>query len=140
MAMEQVSLQELQRLNDAINFTFEAIRRVAPQLAVLQQMAQGQNQLGGFGMGFGQQLPWHQMQYGSPFGQQLPWQQMQYGSAFGQQLPWHQQYGAGFGVSPWSQQVSPFGPLGQVGMGGYGLGGIGQYGIPQYPIAQQRPF
>ena len=43
MAIEQqVNVQELQRLNDAIVATMEAIRRVVPQLAVLQHAQQSQ--------------------------------------------------------------------------------------------------
>ena len=39
---QQVNVQELQRLNDAITLTMDAIRRVAPQIALLQQAQQQQ--------------------------------------------------------------------------------------------------
>ena len=37
MTTEQVNVQELQRLNEAITLTIDAIRRTAPQLSQLQQ-------------------------------------------------------------------------------------------------------
>jgi hypothetical protein len=71
-----VNVQELQRLGDAINMTMEAIRRVAPQIAFLQQQATPFGAQQGFGAGAGVGVgvnPWLQQQQGwSPqSGQQL---------------------------------------------------------------------
>jgi hypothetical protein len=110
MTMENVNLQELQRLNEAISVTFDAIRRVAPQLQAIQQMAQ-------------MQVPWQQQPYGvgmppqhlvpllqhlvQQFGQQQnPWTQYQQPFHFGQQ-PWGQPFGMGQPQYP--QQYQPFG-------------------------------
>jgi len=71
MTLEHVNVQELQRLGDAINMTMEAIRRVAPQIALLQQQA---NPYGGFGPGVGVGVnPWMQAQpsWAPQYGQQL---------------------------------------------------------------------
>jgi hypothetical protein len=116
---QQVNVQELQRLNDAIATTLDAIRRVAPQLAMLQQhqLFGGIGQFGvgvpfgGIGQhlgipGIGVGMPWHQQmstpwtqQYGSPWA--TPFQTQPYSTPWTQQ-PWTQQYG-----SPWTQQY-PF--------------------------------
>jgi hypothetical protein len=131
---QQVNLQELQRLNDAITMTFEAIRRVAPQLQLLQQQAlwaaQPQQQLGfnfgvppwaqqgaQLGAQFGGQpygMPQHQMPfYGQPFGQSV-------GQPFGQ--PFGQSVGQPFGQSPlFGVQPSIFGQSPVVGQPYYGM-------------------
>ena len=138
MALEQqqVNVQEIQRLNDAITITLDAIRRVAPQLAMLQQqqmlqqlsgfgggMGQQQSPFGGIGQQFGggmgqqfgggmgqQQVPYHLLQ--QLFSQQVPFGMGgvgQYGAGGG--MPWQQQYGM---QQPWhqQQQFSPFGQRG----------------------------
>src|SRR5215813_1466725 len=137
MALEQVNVQELQRLGDAINMTMEAIRRVAPQIAVLQQQTNpyGAQQGFGTGIGFGAQ-PWVQPQ--------LPWQQQ-----YGQQL--YPQPQPLFGI-PFlgGGQTAPIDPitaaylqghlhgvrsvLSQTGVGGF----VGQpFGFPNPLMAQQ---
>jgi hypothetical protein len=127
MALEQqqVNVQEIQRLNDAITITLDAIRRVAPQLAMLQHQ-QLMQQMSPFG-GVGGQLPYVLQQL---LGQQSPFGGMgQYG--FGSQMPF-----SGIG-----QQG--FGGIGQQGFGGIGqqLGGIGQHVLPyllQHLVTQQQ--
>lgn len=93
MTLEHVNVQELQRLGDAINMTMEAIRRVAPQIAMLQQQATPFGVQHGFGTGVGAGgvNPWTQPQ-------QQSWQPQ-----YGQQLYPPQPYGAqpfapGFGA------------------------------------------
>jgi hypothetical protein len=80
-----VNVQELQRLNEAITLTLDAVRRVAPQLAQLQAMTYAhtlQPNIGGYGM------------FGSPFGV----------GGIGATLPT-----LGFGgVSPFGVGVDPF--------------------------------
>jgi hypothetical protein len=142
MAMEQVNLQELQRLNDAITLTFEAIRRVAPQLQALQQVwpqmigqqgipgvygqqipgIYGQPVMGGYGY-----YPQHLSQLG--WGTQHPFAQLaQQGLSpwtvgYGVQQTWPQT----MGFDPFSRQQIPMG----VPFAGFG-GGAQQY--------TQRPF
>jgi hypothetical protein len=134
---QQVNLQELQRLNDAITMTFEAIRRVAPQLQLLQQQAlwATQPQLG-YGIGQGGVPHWAQQasQLGvQPFG--MPHQMPIFGQAFGQ--PYGQSFGQTFGQSPVVGQPSPFGIFGQQPV-------VGQpyYGMPfnGYPQSYQPRF
>jgi hypothetical protein len=147
MAIEQVNLQELQRLNDAILLTYEAIRRVAPQLQMLSQL-QGQ-----FGVGGPMVNPWQQQQYGIGYGMN-PWQQ--------QQLPFGQQHlglfgmgHPGIGQGLFGQQGIGQGLFGQQGIGQglfgqqpfggigqqYGVPQLGQFGIGQSPFGQgQVPF
>jgi hypothetical protein len=135
MTMEQVNLQELQRLNDAITVTYEAIRRVAPQLQAVQQMAQMQvpwQQPYGFGM---QQQPQHQQQHLLlPILQQLVQHLVQ---SQGQQQPWSQM--PHFGQQPSPQTQSPFGFGQQLGQMPFGMG---QQFSPQTqsPFGQQTPF
>jgi len=86
MALEQVNVQELQRLGDAINMTMEAIRRVAPQIALLQQQTNPYGTQQGLGTAgvFGAQ-PWGTPQFGfqPQYGQQLyPQQPQQFGVPF----------------------------------------------------------
>jgi hypothetical protein len=86
--MEQVNLQELQRLNDAINLTFDAIRRVAPQLQALQhywlQQQIGMSQPYSYGQPYGQAFqPFGIPQMQHPFAQQFGWQQPGWGLPFG---------------------------------------------------------
>jgi len=74
MTLEHVNVQELQRLGDAINMTMEAIRRVAPQIAFLQQQASPFGTQVGYGVGAGLGVnPWAQPQpaWVPQFGQQL---------------------------------------------------------------------
>ncbi len=128
MALEQqqVNVQEIQRLNDAITITLDAIRRVAPQLAMLQQQ-QLMQQMSPFGIGMGQ-VPYGvgQQQLGQfPILQHLL-NQMQYGGGVGQ-FPILQQLlsqfggggGGGIGQHPLLQQLMSQMP--------YGGGGIGQH-------------
>src|SRR5581483_7016281 len=123
MEQQQVNVQELQRLNDAITMTMEAIRRVVPQLGfgnpwqadpLTQAYVQGHahalrhilSQVGG-GVG----LPGVPQQFGAP------WQQpQQYGvpQQFGAQQYGAQQYGV-----PWQHQ---------------------QFGASPFVNLQQRPF
>ena len=132
MTMENVNLQELQRLNEAITVTFDAIRRVAPQLQALQQMAQ-------------LQVPWQQ-----PFGAGM---QQPYGvgiqhpllqhlvQQLSQQNPWTTQYpqplhwgvGQSFGQQPFGIGQQPFG----IGQQPFSFGQ--QYGQVPFGIGQQ-PF
>jgi len=93
MTMENVNLQELQRLNEAITVTFDAIRRVAPQLQALQQITQ-------------MQVPWQQpfgvgMQ--SPFGMQQP-----YGVGMQHPLLQHLVQQLSQPQHPWTQYQQPF--------------------------------
>jgi hypothetical protein len=121
MALEQqqVNVQELQRLNDAITVTMEAIRRVAPQLALLQQ--QQLQQLYGL-----QQQPPFGMQMGIPFG------------LGGVQDP----------ITAQLLQHQALRNLYQQGLGIGGIGGIGQSMVPfgnpwqqqQYGASFQQPF
>jgi hypothetical protein len=135
MTMENVNLQELQRLNEAITVTFDAIRRVAPQLQALQQMAQLQvpwQQPFGIGMqqpyavGMQHPLLQHLVQHlVQQLSQQNPWTQYQ------QPIHWGmgQQYQP-FGQSPFGISQQPFSFGQQYGQVPFGIGqqpfGIGQ--------------
>jgi hypothetical protein len=111
MTLEQVNVQELQRLNDAITITMDAIRRVAPQLAWigLQQSWQPAHPLA--------QLAYSQQ----PFGVQHPFGIGQSPFGIGQQL--------GLGQSP-------FGIGQQLGFGQSPFG-IGHYGVQPFGVGQQ---
>jgi hypothetical protein len=108
---QQVTLQELQRLNDAIVLTVESIRRVLPHLqqqALLAQLGMGpMGQMQLMGGGYGQQHPLLQQLLGGGYGQQHPLLQQLLGGGYGQQHPLQQIFGAG------------------------------QLGQPQYPLLQQ---
>jgi hypothetical protein len=155
MALEQqVNVQELQRLNEAIGMTMEAIRRVAPQLIWLQQQ-----QLSPFGIGMN-----NPFQYGTPYGvgvgvdpitQQMIQHQIlrhlvqsQLGyqpfGAFGQQLGGYGQLG-GFGPNLGAFGQHLFGQqLGQVPWQQYTTPWQTQYSPWQQPTPfvnlQQRTF
>ena len=118
MAMEQVNISELQRLNEAIAVTMDCLRRVVPQLTQIAQVTQPiGNPLGGI------------TPYGFPYGQML-YQQLPYG-----QVP---SYSGAFGgvptpfVDPWTAHLQQ-----QVQMRAL-------YGnVPSYigtPWTQQSPF
>ena len=135
MTMENVNLQELQRLNEAITVTFDAIRRVAPQLQALQHMAQLQVPWQPFGLGtqppFGVQTPYG-MQH--PLFQHLvpqmhPW--MQY------QQPFHftQSYGQQYGQQPFSFGQQPF----SFGQQPFSFGQQ-PFSFGQQPFSFQQPF
>lgn len=70
MALDtQVSIQELQRLNDAILFTMDCIRRVTPQLVHLQGQTMQQTMHG--------MIPWQpmwQMATPAPWHMSTSWQ------------------------------------------------------------------
>src|SRR5262249_37389187 len=116
---------------DAINMTMEAIRRVAPQLALLQQQASvyGTQQGFGTGIGFGAP-PWVQQA-------QVPWQPQ-----YGQQLyPQPQSIGLPFFGGGQGGQIDPItaaylhghiqvvrSVLAQSGLGGYGQQASGPRG------------
>jgi hypothetical protein len=151
MALEQVNVQELQRLGDAINMTMEAIRRVAPQLALLQQ--QGNPYVNPLGLGFGAplwgqpQTTW-QPQFGQPqFGQQLYPQAQpvpQIDPITAAYLQGHIQgvrsavthIGLGVGASPGLGAYTP-----QTTFGGQPYGFMGVPGQQATPfVTVQRPF
>jgi len=98
MTLEQVNVQELQRLNDAITITMDAMRRVAPQLAYLglqytqpwtpSPFAVAQQP---FGFGIQAQSPFGNIGLQSVLGQhvlgQNPLAQLALQSLYGQQVP-----------------------------------------------------
>jgi hypothetical protein len=159
----QVNVSELQRLNEAILLTMDAIRRVVPQIQVAAQtqnptlgvgvptidpltaqliQAQLVRQLYGTGVGspwMGQVHPMQQL-YGMPYGQhfgQTPWGtfgQTPWGVGIGQ--PWH----LAQAQSPFTHFAQPQQPYGQqFAQQPYGQVPFG-FGQPSFGFAQQRPF
>jgi hypothetical protein len=156
---QQVNVPELQRLNEAILLTMDAIRRVAPHLAqvqfpfmgigapidpitasYLQQLAQQHALRAIYAQQIGQwQTPWAQ-----PFGQQQWGQQW---PSFGQhplqqlmqQHPYQQHL---LGQIPFGQQLFGQQPFAQPFAQPFGMGG--QFSVGQYPQTQQlfgqQPF
>lgn len=124
LEQQQVNVQELQRLHEAIAVTMDAIRRVAPHL--LQQGQTYSPYAQAFGRE-GQPGPWQHL------GQQLPWQQ----PTAQPQMPWQQPIAQWQQpIAQWQQPIAqwqqpygyqPFG-IGQQGLGGYGQPGFGAYG------------
>jgi hypothetical protein len=135
MALEQqqVNVQELQRLNDAITMTMDALRRVVPQLALLQQ--QQLQQLSPFGFG---QMPF----LGAPMGMGLGQDPLSAAYYYAQQQALRNLYPQQLGFG---QGISQFG-VPQYGASQFGIPqlGIGQLGVPQlgHPFQQQlgHPF
>jgi hypothetical protein len=141
MAIEQqVNIQDLQRLNDAIVVTMDCIRRLAPQLAQLTHQVQiSQLGLGGAGAfgGIGVQTPWTQAQFGLGM------------------HPYATPFAYGYGALPFGQPtIDPvtanvlaqaqalrqiYGAPVTPGLGGYGLGGLGAVG-GQVGLGGQVPF
>ncbi|HZS39406.1 MAG TPA: hypothetical protein VFF06_21385 [Polyangia bacterium] len=141
MEQQQVNVQELQRLNDAITMTMEAIRRVVPQLGVLSQLQNPYSQLGVPQLGFGN--PWQAdpltQAYVQGHAHALRHILSQVGGGVG--LPGvPQQFGA-----PW-QQPQQYGVPQQFGAQQYGAQQYGvpwqhqQFGASPFVNLQQRPF
>jgi hypothetical protein len=129
MAIEQqqVNVQDLQRLNDAITITMDCIRRVVPQLAMLSQ-----TQLPFAGVPQWQVSPIGPSVFGNPY-QQTPFYAHSYGPTQG--LPGIDPITAAYvqgHVHGLKQVLGPVGGIGQQGFGGIGqqgFGGIGQQGF-----------
>jgi hypothetical protein len=111
----QVTVHELQRLNDAIAMTMDAIRRVVPQIAVLHAQTQqslpfGQPTVGyGYGIGYGAN-PWTQPTFG--FGGGIGTHVDPITAAYVQTQALRQLYGVGvnsYGFSPTQSWQNPYG-------------------------------
>jgi hypothetical protein len=144
MEQQQVNVQELQRLNDAITMTMEAIRRVVPQLGVWSQFQNPFSQFGGQlgGQFGGQQLDPITQAY--VHGQAHALRQilsqiggtgggMGIGTGAGIGYPGAQQFGAPWQQqqysTPWQQQQQPYMPWQHQAFGG-----------SPFLNLQQRPF
>jgi hypothetical protein len=141
MALEQqqVNVQELQRLNDAITMTMDALRRVVPQLAMLQQQQWFAQQQMPFGIG---QLGMQQDPMLAAYLYHHALRSQQGIGGYGPQLGGFGPQLGGFGpqLGAYGPQLGAYGPqLGAYGpqLGAYGpqLGGYGQIS----PWQQQQP-
>jgi hypothetical protein len=123
---QQVNVQDLQRLNEAINTTMQCLQRVVPQLAMLQwqqtQLPFGPSHIGMQPIGFGQQLGFGTQPWMDPVTQAYVQGHTQALRSILSQQGGTQGYG--FAQQP------------------YGLGHQLAFGIPQSPYAQfgQRSF